>query len=191
MRMTRWSRAHSASLFLRMRVTACTAIVVVAMSSAGATAAAPGASGGDYQAPDFRTTTLDGNSQGAPFQLNQLRGRVVYLDFWASWCVPCRISFPALDQLHKKYRGRGFEVVAVNKDVVAADIGRFLARIPVGFTLVADPGDKIVRDYQVKSMPSGYVLDRKGRVRYVHEGFRSDTAAQIETQIVDLLNEPS
>lgn len=184
-------QAQSISRMLGMRATACKAIVVLAVVSAGLTVAATGASGGEYQAPDFRTTTLAGNSQGAPFQLNQLRGQVVYLDFWASWCVPCRLSFPALDQLHKKYRGRGFEVVAVNKDVVAADVGKFLARIPVGFTLVADPGDSIVRAYQVKSMPSGYVLDRKGRVRYVHEGFKSDSAAQIEAQIIDLLKEPA
>jgi thiol-disulfide isomerase/thioredoxin len=189
--MTAWAHAQSTGLLLRMGAIACKAIVVVVMASAGTTVAAPGRSGGEYQAPDFRTTTLEGNSQGVPFQLNQLRGQVVYLDFWASWCVPCRISFPALDQLHKKYRGRGFEVVAVNKDVVAADTGRFLARFPVGFTLVGDPDDRIVRAYQVKSMPSGYVLDRKGRVRFVHEGFRSDSAAQIEAQIIELLKEPS
>jgi thiol-disulfide isomerase/thioredoxin len=191
MRMRAWTHAQSAGLLLRMRATACAATVVAAMVSVGVTAAASSAPGAEYQAPDFGTTTLEGNSQGVPFRLNQLRGQVVYLDFWASWCVPCRLSFPALDQLHKKYHGRGFEVVAVNKDVVAADIGRFLARIPVGFTLVADPGDKIARAYQVKSMPSGYLLDRKGRVRYVHEGFRSDSAAQIEAQIIELLKEPA
>jgi thiol-disulfide isomerase/thioredoxin len=190
MHMTAWAHAQSNRL-LRMRAATCKAIVVVAMASAGATVAAPGGSGVDYQAPDFRTTTLEGNSQGVPFQLNQLRGQVVYVDFWASWCVPCRLSFPALDQLHKKYRARGFEVVAVNKDVVAVDSRRFLARIPVGFTLVVDPDDKIVRAYQVKAMPSGYLLDRKGKVRHVHEGFRSDSAAQIETLIIDLLKEPS
>ena len=189
--MTAPAHAQSTSLLPRMRVTVCKVIVVVAMASAGATGAIAGGSVGEYQAPDFRTTTLEGNSQGVPFQLNQLRGRVVYLDFWASWCVPCRLSFPALDQLHMKYRGRGFEVVAVNKDAVAADIRRFLARIPVGFTLVVDPDDKIIGAYQVKSMPSGYLLDRKGRVRYVHEGFRSDSAGQIEAQIVDLLKDPS
>ena len=189
--MSAWAQVQLTGRLPRMRAAACKAVFVVAMVSAGTTVAAPGASGGEYQAPDFRTTTLEGNSQGVPFQLNQLRGQVVYLDFWASWCVPCRISFPALDQLHKKYRGRGFEVVAVNKDVVAADTGRFLARFPVGFTLVGDPDDRIVRAYQVKSMPSGYVLDRKGRVRFVHEGFRSDSAAQIEAQIIELLKEPS
>ena len=191
MRMTAWAHRQPTGLSRRMRATVCKAIVIVAMFSAGATVAAPGGSGGEYQAPDFRTTILAGNSQGASFQLNQFRGQVVYLDFWASWCVPCRLSFPALDQLHKKYRRDGFEVVAVNKDVVAADAGRFLARIPVGFTLVVDPDDKIVRAYVVKSMPSGYVLDRKGRVRYVHEGFRSNSAEQIEAQIIELLKEPS
>jgi len=189
--MRAWADAQSAGLLLRMRGPACRAIVAVAMVSAAAAVAAAGHSGSEYQAPDFRTMTLDGNSQGMPFQLNQLRGQVVYLDFWASWCIPCRLSFPALDQLHKKYRGRGFEVVAVNKDVVAADSGRFLARIPVGFTLVTDPDDRIVRAYQVKSMPSGYLLDRKGRVRHVHEGFRSNSAEQIEAQIIELLKEPS
>jgi thiol-disulfide isomerase/thioredoxin len=163
----------------------------IADDGAGVLAASPAAAGIDYPAPDFRTTTLAGGAQGVPFQLDQFRGSVVYVDFWASWCVPCRISFPALDQLHRKYRKNGFEVVAVNKDVAAADSARFLARTPVGFTLVADGDDAIARAYKVKAMPSGYLLDRKGRVRFVHEGFRSDSAAQIEAQILDLLKEAS
>ena len=122
--------------------------------------------------------------------LAELRGQVVYVDFWASWCVPCRTSMPALDALYRKHRERGFVVVGVNKDAERADAQRFLARVPVSFPLVADEGDRAARAFEVKAMPSGYLIDRSGIVRRVHRGFTSETAALLEKEVHELLETP-
>lgn len=127
----------------------------------------------------------------ARVSLERLRGRVVYVDFWASWCVPCRQSMPALDALARRHGGRGFTVVGVNKDASAADAERFLRRVPVGFVLVSDADDAIARAFGVRAMPSGYLLDRQGVVRRVHRGFTAETAAALEREIAELLAEPS
>ena len=125
----------------------------------------------------------------ARVSLERLRGRVVYVDFWASWCTPCRISMPVLDALARRHAARGFAVVGVNKDASVADADRFLRRVPVGFTLVSDIDDRIARAFGVRAMPSGYLLDRRGVVRHVHRGFTSDTAAVLEREVLELLEE--
>jgi len=121
--------------------------------------------------------------------LASLKGKVVYVDFWASWCVPCRISMPALDALQKKHADRGFMVLGVNKDATPVDAERFLKRVPVGFTLVADASDEVARAFEVKTMPSGYLVDRKGVVRFVHRGFTRETSATLEGEVEKLLGE--
>jgi cytochrome c biogenesis protein CcmG, thiol:disulfide interchange protein DsbE len=140
-------------------------------------------------APDLVAPGLEEPGQALTFA--SLRGSVVYVDFWASWCVPCRLSMPALDTLYKRNRARGFAVVGVNKDVSAADAKRFLAKIPVTFPLVSDLKDAAARAFDVKAMPSGYLVDRKGMVRKVHRGFTDETAAALEREIDALLKEPS
>ncbi len=125
----------------------------------------------------------------ARVSLERLRGRVVYVDFWASWCVPCRNSMPALDALARRHGERGFTVVGVNKDASAADAERFLRRVPVGFSLVSDADDVIARAFGVRAMPSGYLIDRRGVVRRVHRGFTAETAAALEREIAELLEE--
>lgn len=128
---------------------------------------------------------------GPQVSLAALRGRVVYVDFWASWCVPCRLSMPVLDAMYRKHGAEGFTVVGFNKDVEAADAQRFLQRVPVTFPLANDAQDAAARAFDVKAMPSGYLIDRKGVVRKVHRGFTQDTAAVLEREIEDLLKEPS
>ena len=126
-----------------------------------------------------------------PLAFGELRGNVVYVDFWASWCVPCRQSMPTLDTLYKKYQQRGFRVVGVNKDVARDDAQRFLQRVPVTFALVADADDKVARAFDVQAMPSGYLVDRKGIVRYVHHGFTASTGVTLNTEIEALLKDGS
>jgi thiol-disulfide isomerase/thioredoxin len=128
---------------------------------------------------------------GAPVAMAALKGNVVYVDFWASWCVPCRLSMPTLDELYRKNKSRGFAVVGVNKDATTADAKRFLAKVPVGFALARDPADAAAKGFDVKAMPSGYLVDRKGIVRYVHRGFTAETAAALEKEVDSLLKEPS
>ena len=128
---------------------------------------------------------------GSPLSMASLKGSVVYVDFWASWCVPCRLSMPALDDLYRRNKSRGFTVVGVNKDASVADARRFLAKVPVTFALAQDPADAAARGFDVKAMPSGYLVDRKGVVRHVHRGFTDETRAQLEREIDSLLEEPS
>jgi thiol-disulfide isomerase/thioredoxin len=138
--------------------------------------------------PSLSMAPLEG---GAPFTLAELKGSVVYVDFWASWCVPCRLSMPALEDLYKRNKSRGFAVVGVNKDASVADARRFLAKVPVSFALVQDGADAAARGFDVKAMPSGYLVDRRGLVRQVHRGFTAETGATLEKEIDSLLKEPS
>jgi thiol-disulfide isomerase/thioredoxin len=128
---------------------------------------------------------------GPPVSLAALKGQVVYVDFWASWCVPCRLSMPALDAMYRKNAARGFTVVGFNKDMEAGDAKRFLERVPVSFPLAEDAKDAAARAFDVKAMPSGYLIDRRGVVRKVHRGFTIETAATLEREIEDLLKEPA
>jgi thiol-disulfide isomerase/thioredoxin len=127
--------------------------------------------------------------ESAPAVPGAPRGQVFYVDFWASWCVPCRLSMPALDAMYRKHGAAGFSVIGVNKDVSEEDAKRFLQRVKVSFPIVADEGDKLAKAFGVKAMPSGYLVDRKGVVRQVHRGFTSETAAALETEIQSLLGE--
>lgn len=137
------------------------------------------------------TVTAPQLGDSRPLAFGELRGNVVYVDFWASWCVPCRQSMPTLDGLYKKYQQRGFRVVGVNKDVAKDDAQRFLQRVPVTFALVADADDKVARAFDVQAMPSGYLVDRKGVVRYVHHGFTAGTGVTLNTEIEALLKDGS
>jgi thiol-disulfide isomerase/thioredoxin len=139
--------------------------------------------------PELALPRLDEPAQS--LSLASLRGSVVYVDFWASWCVPCRQSMPALDAMYRRNRRRGFSVVGVNKDVSSTDAERFLKRVSVSFPLVRDGEDALARAFGVKAMPSGYLVDRKGVVRKVHLGFTAETAAALEIEIENLLKEPA
>jgi peroxiredoxin len=143
--------------------------------------------------PGSNAPTLEGTQMGAQkaVSLKGLQGQVVYVDFWASWCVPCRLSMPTLDSLYKKNASRGFAVIGVNKDTSPAEAEKFIKRLPVSFPLVADQKDAIAKSFDVKAMPSGYLIDRKGVVRKVHRGFTEDTAATLEREIEDLLKDPA
>jgi thiol-disulfide isomerase/thioredoxin len=124
-----------------------------------------------------------------PLDVHAFRGKVVYVDVWASWCVPCRTSMPVLEGLYRKYLDRGFVVVGVNKDDRITDAQRFLQRFPATFPQAADADDKVVRALGVVAMPSGFLVDRKGVVRAVHQGFTAETAASLERDLEVLLKE--
>jgi len=152
--------------------------------AAAALAVAPGGPAPDVSAPQL----LD---PARSLELKSLRGNVIYVDFWASWCVPCRQSMPALDGLYRKYREQGLRVVGVNKDVAGADVERFLTRVKVTFPLVADKDDAVAKAFDVQAMPSGYLVDRKGVVRYVHRGFTAETTGELTHEIEMLLKDPA
>ena len=136
-------------------------------------------------APAVALKPLAGST--VPPTLAALKGNVVYVDFWASWCTPCLRSMPALRTLYGKHREQGFVVVGVNKDVNPAEAERFLRRFPVSFPLVDDSGDAVAKAFDVKTMPSGYLIDRAGLVRQVLRGFTAETEVELAKQIQELL----
>lgn len=166
---------------MQQRVRALVFLTLLAMALPGA-AVEVGAN-----APSVSMPPLD--DSGKNITLASMRGKVVYVDFWASWCVPCRISMPTLDRLFKENAAKGFEVVGVNKDVRSEDAERFLKRVPVSFVLVADSSDNLAKAFNVKTMPSGYLIDRKGVVRHIHGGFTRSTSDALAEQVEKLLAE--
>jgi len=139
-------------------------------------------------APECRAATL---KEQQPLDLSDYRGKVVYVDFWASWCLPCRISLPLLNELYNELRAEGFEVVAINVDENREDLLHFLQQCPVDFTIAVDPEGKCPEAYEVVAMPSSYLIDRKGIIRHVHRGFRKEDIEAIRQLVRALLAEPA
>jgi cytochrome c biogenesis protein CcmG, thiol:disulfide interchange protein DsbE len=121
--------------------------------------------------------------------LTSLRGRVVYLDFWASWCGPCRQSFPWMENMKSSYQAEGLEIVAVNLDADRADADRFLNQFHPTFDVRFDPNGELAELYKVQGMPSSVLIDRHGATRFTHVGFRHVDGAVYEAQMRELLAE--
>lgn len=135
-------------------------------------------------APQFTLPSLHGNQS---VSLKQMEGKVIYLDFWASWCAPCRTSFPLLNKLHEKYKSQGFEVVAVNLDEDKAKAEEFLKEIPVEFTILSDASGEWSDKFVVESMPTSFIIDKKGIIQNIHKGFVSDDIEELEAKIIKLI----
>lgn len=133
-------------------------------------------------APDFTLPTDHGE-----ITLSQFRGQVVYVDFWASWCGPCRKSFPWMSDLQGRYEAQGFKVIAINLDSDRALGEQFLARYPARFTVAYNPQGDIAEAYGVTGMPTSYLVDREGRIHAEHLGFREGELADVESKIRALL----
>jgi thiol-disulfide isomerase/thioredoxin len=125
----------------------------------------------------------------APLEFNGFRGRVVYLDFWASWCGPCRQSFPWMETMQATYGGQGLEIVAVNLDRDRADADKFLHQFHPTFDLRFDPKGELAELYKVRGMPSSVLIDRHGVTRFTHVGFRPVDGTIYEAQVRELLAE--
>ena len=114
-------------------------------------------------------------------------GRVTYVDFWASWCGPCRLSLPALNRLSKEFDAADFVVVAISVDYVDEDALDFLKRYPVDYPVAIDKTGNSGRDFAVAGMPSGYLIGRDGLIRKVHVGFRKGDESVLRRQIQELI----
>ena len=119
--------------------------------------------------------------------LKQYRGKVVYLDFWASWCVPCRKSFPWMNEMQAKYKSQGLVVLGINLDENKRIAKKFLQQIPGNFTIAYDPDGETPGKYQVEVMPTSYLIDRSGDIVYSHRGFKKSQANEMESKISALL----
>lgn len=134
-------------------------------------------------APAFSLKSVRGTVDSAAY-----KGKIVYVDFWASWCVPCKQSFPWMNEMQSKYGERGFEVVAINVDAKQADADKFLAQIPAKFQVAFDAAGDTPKKFGVKAMPSAVIVGADGRVLHVHAGFRDSDKAALEAAIVAALD---
>ncbi|MFZ6741730.1 TlpA family protein disulfide reductase [Undibacterium sp. JH2W] len=129
-------------------------------------------------APEFSAQSSKGN-----IQLADYHGKVVYLDFWASWCGPCKQSFPWMNAMQNKYGAQGFQVVAINLDTKQEDALEFLKSTPGNFHIAYDPKGVMPRQYEIKGMPSSILIDRSGKILSQHAGFTEASKAKIEQAI--------
>ncbi len=133
----------------------------------------------------------DLSAQGLEGKLPEdMKGKVLLVDFWASWCQPCAESFPVLEELHKKYAAEGLVIVAVSADEKKADMEKFLKKRPVTFCVVRDAAQKLVGQADVNTMPTSFLIDRAGKVRFLHDGFHgAETKKKYVAEIETLLKE--
>ena len=135
------------------------------------------------KAPTF---VLPGDNQS--INLSKLKGKVVYLDFWASWCDPCRKSFPWMNDMHSRYDSKNFTIIAINLDSSKKDAIKFLEKVPADFAIAYDPEGTVATKYNLKAMPTSYLIDKKGKLVFAHKGYREGDANKIEEKIRKLLN---
>lgn len=154
------------------------ACAVIVIASAGTNAASTAA-------PDVTLQRADGE----PVHLAAYKGRVLLVDFWASWCPPCKASFPALDALYREYQARGVDVLAVNLDERRRDADEFLKDHPHQMTVVFDPKGASPVAFGVKGMPSSFVIDRAGNIRFTHMGYSGNVEESYRQEIDQLLAE--
>ncbi|HEX7027996.1 MAG TPA: TlpA disulfide reductase family protein [Gammaproteobacteria bacterium] len=132
-------------------------------------------------APNFKLPTFK-----SEVKLSSYRGKVVYVDFWASWCEPCRKSFPWMDEMQARY-GKNLKVIAINLDPKREDAVGFLKKLSPKFTIAFDPDGKVAEAYKVKGMPSSYLIDQQGRLVSSHIGFRGSDKEKLESHIEKLI----
>jgi len=175
------------SLTARIRRALASAAIAAALSiglSIGIGAAPASALDAGDRAPAFELPALDGKGR---LDLDRYRGKVVWLDFWASWCPPCLSSLPDLEELRKQMPAKHFPLVAVNLDKDPAKALRFLERNPVGYPSASDPDGELPERFGLKTMPTSYLIDRDGTIRLVHEGYRSGDIDEIREAVRKLV----
>jgi len=129
------------------------------------------------------------NDLSKPLDFKQYRGKVLYIDFWASWCGPCAKSFPYMNHLDNRLKKQGLQIIAINLDEKVDDAIAFLRKSPVDFTLAYAPEQKCAQLFDVQAMPSTFLVDKKGVVRYVHLGFKDGEIKELELIMNALLAE--
>jgi thiol-disulfide isomerase/thioredoxin len=135
-------------------------------------------------APSFEVQSLVGD---AKINLADFQGKVVYVDFWASWCGPCLKSFPFMEQMHRQHVADGLVIVAINMDQDAQDAQEFIAGHPVSFLVGQDAAGSVAEQYGVIAMPSSFVVDRDGFIKDTHHGFKASDKEKIAEFISELL----
>lgn len=156
------------------------ALLVAALVSLPALAVAPQGS-----APTFKLESM----AGKPVALEDLKGQVVMINFWASWCGPCRQEMPLLDKLYARYKPMGFTLLGVNVEPDSSLAAGFLEKTPVTFPILFDTRSEVSKLYKVAGMPSTAIIDRKGNLRWVHKGYKPGDENAYLDQIRALIRE--
>lgn len=136
------------------------------------------------KAPDFTLPT-----DGGEIALSALRGKVVYLDFWASWCGPCRKSFPWMNEMHAKFKDQDLVIIGINLDADKAPIKKFLDKTPANFVIAYDPEGAVAQSYGLVGMPVSYLIDRDGNIIDTHIGFRQSEIDKMQKKIEQALKQ--
>lgn len=136
-------------------------------------------------APDITLTAISGKTM----RIADLKGQVVLLDFWASWCIPCRKSFPEVDALHRELQPKGLAVIAVNVDEQQKNAYTFLEKYPHTMTIAFDPKGAVAEAFKLEAMPSTMIVDRSGHIRFSHQGYTEKTIGQFRSEVLQLLAE--
>lgn len=136
-------------------------------------------------APDFALKSREGSN----LRLSEHRGEVLLLNFWASWCGPCRQEMPILDALHQRYAKLGFSVIGINVDKDPSLADKILKDIPVTFPVLLDDTGAVSGSYAISAMPTSVLVDRDGNMRYLHKGYKPGYEQEYETEIKELIRE--
>jgi peroxiredoxin len=171
--------SQACSLARSARVLRVAAVAVAAILAGTASSAiAPQAT-----APDFTLHAMTGQN----LRLKEQRGRVVMVNFWATWCAPCRQEMPQLNRLYEKYKSSGFVLLGVNVDDDTSKAAEVATKLGVTFPVLLDTDKSVSKLYDLSTMPSTVIIDRDGKVRYVHRGYLSGYEDNYEKQIRELL----
>jgi thiol-disulfide isomerase/thioredoxin len=165
------------AICLRRWLIGLTTAVLVTTSSASEQIQGP--------APDF---ALKSNS-GSNLRLSELRGEVVMINFWASWCGPCRQEMPLLNEIHQRYKPLGFTVLGVNVEEDSNQAKALLKQVPVSFPILFDNDSTVSKLYDVSAMPSTVLIDRDGNMRYLHRGYKPGYEQEYAQQVRALVRE--
>jgi peroxiredoxin len=160
---------------LALRIAVCAVALLAGSASSAIAPATP--------APDFNLHAMSGSN----LRLKEQRGRVVMVNFWATWCAPCRQEMPQLVRLYEKYRATGFVLIGVNVDDDSSKAVEVAKKLGVTFPVVLDADKTVSKLYDVSTMPSTVLIDRDGKVRYVHRGYLAGYEDNYEKQIRELL----
>lgn len=173
-------RSLASNTGMRRFLVSCGLFAVVLVLAASASALSVG-----QRAPEIGLRSLD----GATVTMSELRGKVVLVDFWATWCSPCRDELPHLQRLYRELSTEGLVVVGVSVDREADNVRSFVRRLGLTFPIVHDAQHVVADRYHPTTMPTSYIVDRDGTVRFVHVGFRNADVADLEREIRGLLRD--
>lgn len=151
------------------------ALLLICLWSAAAAALEEG-----DRAPAFAAPSLFGDGT---VELGKYRGKVVYLDFWASWCGPCLKAIPEIEEMRSEFPADQFQILAINLDQVEKKALRFLEKNPIGYPSASDPEGRLPGKFGVDTMPTSYLIDREGVIRYVHRGFSRGDGSRLREEI--------